>query len=158
MKRVRYAIGAIGVAPVLGLIIPAANAMAAVPQISKNAGKSVSLGHGERPLVNCGHNHTKFASGSGLFAGGQIGYSGTTCIHSQWAELDKFQAGLTERVRFYSGAGALERTTWQAGHDIDNQFTFFSSVPNLNGRMACEALVANSNHNDVKYGPVCETT
>jgi hypothetical protein len=155
VKKVRYAIGAVGVIPALGLMAPAANAAAAAPRVAGGASKTVALERGNAPLYSCGHGHTKYAQNGSL--GGEIGYSGTTCIHSQWAELDHFQKGLTERVRFYSGAGTLETTNWQAGHDIDNQYTFFSSVPNLNAHKVCEALVANSNHSDVKYGPVCET-
>jgi hypothetical protein len=155
MKKVRYALGAVGAVPALGLMLPAANAMPAAPHVTKGASKTVSLGHGSRPLVGCGHGHTKYTQKGPL--GGQIGYSGTTCIHSQWAILYKKQTGLTERARFYSGGGYLERTTWQAGKISTSHTTFFSSVPNLNARQVCEALVANGNHNDVKYGPVCET-
>jgi len=156
MKKVRYALGAAGVVPALGLLIPAANATPVVTHNPRSGAKTVSLAHTNIPLVNCGHNHTKYAR-KGIFDGG-IGYSGTLCVHSQWAELSKFQTGLTERVRFYSREGYLERTTWQAGKDIDNQYTLFSSLPNSYAHMVCEALVANGNHNDVKYGPVCETT
>jgi len=158
MKKVRYAIGALGAAPALGLMIPAANATATTSHAPGNAGKTVSLQHANRPLVNCGHNHTKYAqSARKLFEAG-IGYSGTLCVESQWGELLKFQTGLTERVRFYSTGGYLERTTWQAGKDIDNQYTWFSSLPNSYAHEVCEALVANGNHNDVKYGPLCEKT
>jgi hypothetical protein len=155
-KKVRYALGAAGAIPTIGLLTPAANATAAISHSPRTGAKTVSLRNTNEPLVQCGHNHAKHTS-HGLLVGG-IGYSGTLCIHSQWAELDKWQTGLTERVRIYSGGGYLERTTWQAGKDIDNQYTFFSSIPNSYGHQVCEALVANSNHNDVKYGPVCETT
>jgi hypothetical protein len=155
-KQVRYALGAAGVMPALGLLAPAANATAAVTHSPRSGTKTVSLLNTNEPLVNCGHNHAKHASNGPLAAG--IGYSGTVCVHSQWAELDKFQTGLTERVRIYSGGGFLVRTAWQAGKDIDNQFTLFSSIPNSYAHKVCEALVANGNHNDVKYGPVCETT
>jgi hypothetical protein len=155
VKKVRYAVGAVGVIPALGLMVPAANAATAVPRVAGGAGKTVALERGNEPLYGCGHGHTKYTGHASI--GGQIGYSGTNCIHSQWAELFHYQTGLTERVRFYSGGGSLETTNWQAGHDIDNQYTFFSSVPNLNAREVCEALVANGNHSDVKYGPVCET-
>jgi hypothetical protein len=156
MKKVRYALGAAGMVPALGLLTPAANATVAATHSPRDGAKTVSLHHTNTPLVSCGHNHTKHARAGALDGG--IGYSGTLCVHSEWAELSKFQTGLTERVRFYSGGGYKELTTWQAGHDIDNQFTFFSSVPNVYAHMVCEALVANGNHNDVKYGPICETT
>jgi hypothetical protein len=156
MKRVRYMIGAAGVVPVLGLVTPAAYATVRAPYAPKDSGKSVSLHQGARPLLTCGHNHIVFASTSNNLLFGQIGYSGQTCIHSQWAQLNKRQSGLTERVRYYSGGGAMEATYWRGGHFTTSQTTFFSSVQNIDGREACQALVANSNHNDVKYGPVCE--
>jgi hypothetical protein len=155
VKRLRYVIGAVGAAPALGLMVPAAHATAATRHAPGDARKTVSLRHGQTPLISCGHGHTKYTQ-HGLL-GGQIGYSGTTCIHSQWADLDRHQTGLTERIRFYSAGGSMLATRWQAGKFRTSQTTYFSSVPNLNAHEVCEALVANGNHNDVKYGPVCET-
>lgn len=63
---------------------------------------------------------------------------------------------LAERTRFYSGGGGLERTTWQAGN-LGIQSVSWYSYPDMYAHKVYQALVANNNHNDVKYGPVCET-
>ena len=160
MKRVRYAIGAIGVAPALGLMMPAANAAATVPQAPGSAGKTVSLQHRLAaqpvPLVNCASGRRQDATSTHGYMTASIAYS-HRCINCQYVGLAKTQTGLTERTRFYSYKGALERTTWQEGHIHQlGGYTSFQSYPNLNGYEVCEALVANGNHNDVKYGPICE--
>jgi hypothetical protein len=163
MKKVRI-LGMVGVAPMvagLGLAPPAANATAAaVTHSPRNGAKTVSLWHGEAPqavpLINCAAGrHQEVTSVHGHLRG-LIEYS-HRCINRQYASLNKPQRGLTERTRFYSFNGTLEHTTWRGGGvHIIGGFTDFGSYPNLNAYEVCEALVANSNHNNVKYGPVCE--
>jgi hypothetical protein len=151
MKKVRYAVGAVGLAPALGLAIPAANAAATTAYIHGHAGKTV------RPLANCGDNqHQDGYSVNGRISGG-IYYSNNLCVYKQLVTLFHYQTGLTERTRFYSGDGRLERTTWQAGKVAPGS-TRFSSFPNMYAHQVCMALVANSNHNDVEYGPICFDT
>ena len=78
-------------------------------------------------------------------------------MHFQSAYLNKGQAGLTERTRFYSRGGTTpERTTWQAGI-IHGASTTFNSSPDSYAYKVCQALVENSHRSVVKYGPVCET-
>jgi hypothetical protein len=84
-KQVRYALGAAGVMPALGLLAPAANATAAVTHGPRSGTKTVSLLNINEPLVNCGHNHAKHASNGPLAAG--IGYSGTVCVHSRTRQV-----------------------------------------------------------------------
>jgi hypothetical protein len=157
MKKVRYAIGAAGVAPALGLMIPAANAATTVTHAPKQATKTVSLAHGTIPLLTCHATHSKHALSAHANLDGTIWWSGALCVHEQQAFLYKHQTGLTERVRYYSGGGALEYTGWQAGH-LGFTSTSFSSHPSIYAHEVCQALVLNTNHNTVKYGPVCETT
>jgi hypothetical protein len=153
MKKVRYAIGAVGIAPALGLMmVPAANAATAVPHTAKDAGKTVSLELGRTPLLNCSGAHAASNVNNGL--NGYIYHTGS-CVRSQQAILYHSQKGLTERIRFYSIHGARVRETWQPGA-IFRGFTSFHSVPNIKAHEVCEALVANSNHANVKYGPACE--
>jgi hypothetical protein len=153
MKKVRYAIGAI---PVIALI-PAAAAHAAVApaQSAPSNTKAVSLRHTGLtpavPAVDCGSGHHVSRTQGDLH--GEIVYSGV-CVLWQYLRLNHDQTKLTERTRYYSGGGALERTTWQTGRIGDNS-TSFSSFPNVYATEVCQALVANSNHNDVKYGPMC---
>jgi hypothetical protein len=156
MKKVHYVVAAAGMAPALGLMMPIANAATGPAHTPKDAAtvkpvKTVS----KTPLVTCGSNHRSWASKGPLQ--GIIYYSGT-CINTQVALLFRIQTGLTERVRYYSGGGYLEHTYWLGGtiHKSEG-LTSFRSVFNNYAKKACEALVANSNHNDVKYGPVCET-
>lgn len=158
MKIARYAVGAVGVVPAFGLMIQAANPVGPAPHPAGKQGKIVSLQHSKTPLVNCGTRHIASDKSANGHLHGAINFSGL-CVHSQWASLNKDQTGLTERTRFYSGNGKLERTTWQAGKIFSSiPLTRFVSVPNSYAHMVCQALVANGNHNDVKYGPVCETT
>ena len=107
------------------------------------------------PLVTCGAIHFKDATGVSGHLKGQISYS-HRCIGGQEAYLNKRQAGLTERVRFYSVHGTRVLQTWRPG-TIEAFSTYFVSFPNIYAYQVCQALVANSNHNDVKYGPACET-
>jgi len=159
MKKVRV-LGLVGVAPTaIGLAVPAANAAAAVTHSPRDGAKTVLLWHGDAPqvpLVNCGAGRHQRATSTHGHLTGSIMYSGR-CINFQSASLNTPQRGLTERTRFYSRDGTLERTTWQEGHiHYFGGYTSFKSYPNLNAYEVCEALVANSNHNNVKYGPVCE--
>lgn len=153
MKRVRYAIGAVGLTPALGLMLPAVTAAPGATHPPKKPFKTARLPRHAAPLVVCRSRSHAYASTTGPLSG-QTAFSGV-CVHFQGASLRKAQTGLTERVRFYSGGGRLESTKWNAGN-IDSNNTYFSSSPNSFARKVCEALVANGNHADVKYGPVCE--
>jgi hypothetical protein len=159
MKKVR-AVGLVGLpATVMGLALPTANAAAAVAHSPRNGAKTVSLTHGGQaqasPLVACAYGHLKDATSTHGHLKGQISYS-HRCIAGQGAYLNKRQTGLTERARFYSYGGTRVGQTWNAG-DILTSSTYFLSFPNIYAYKVCQALVANSNHSDVKYGPVCET-
>jgi hypothetical protein len=156
MKKVRYAVGAVGAVPALGLMVPAANAATAVTHAPGSPGKTVWLRHREIPLVNCNASHIKAGDSNRDELSANIAYAGQ-CVHFQGANLNHSQKGLTERTRFYSGGGRLEHTTWQAGR-IYRGLTSWASNPNIYAHEVCQALVANTNHNDVKYGPICETT
>ena len=160
MKKVRVA-GLVGLAPtVMGLALPAAaHATAAVAHSPRNGAKTVSLARGGQaqasPLVACAYGHLKDATSTRGYLRGQISYS-HRCIAGQVGYLDKRQTGLTERARFYSANGTRVGQTWHGG-DILTSSTYFLSFPNIYAYKVCQALVANSNHSDVKYGPVCET-
>lgn len=158
MKKVRYLLGAVGAAPALGLLIPAANAAAPAAQTTHgNAGKTVSVDQGRTPRANCAANETNTGQSADGWVTGLLYYSGNICVYLQAAFLHKRQTGLTERTRYYSGGGKLERTTWQAGL-LSGTSTIFSSKPDMYAHEVCMALVANNNHNDVKYGPECLKT
>lgn len=154
MKKVRYAIGALGAVPALGLMMPTANAAAAVTHTPGKAGKTVSLEHSKMARVDtCGSGHHKTAS-KGIFEG-EVFYSGS-CMHETEGILGKAQTGLTMRTRLYSVNGTKNYSHFVGGSIVGNATFFFDKVSKVDHE-ACEALVANSNHTDVKYGPVCET-
>jgi len=154
MKKVRLmvgALGALGVTPALGVIAPTANA--ATAHTPRENTKTVSLNHrSPAPNVNplCVISHRSGHDGN---FGATISYSAGGCIGRQVGVLFKEQTGLTARIRDY-----VDKTrTYQAyiGGVIASGRTTFSDRNSVPGYQACLALVANSNHNDVKYGPVC---
>jgi hypothetical protein len=156
MKKVRYVIGVIGVTPALGLAIPAVNAQAYVAHPKPGKTVSLALRHAAAPLVTCKSSHSKIALSMHANLSTNITWSGTQCVHEQGAFLYKHQTGLTERIRFYSGGGRMEHSYFIGGH-VGFTSTSWRSSPNVYAHEVCQALVANSNHNDVKYGPLCET-
>jgi len=160
VKKVRL-VGVIGLAPAaVGLAIPAANAATAGPQVPKNAGKTVSLDHRMTPLITCGFNKTKIAASvrHNVKFTAAIAYSGKSCVSHQSAIIHgDFQTGRQERVRFYSGGGARIRQVFIGGGEYGAS-TQFVSAPRTYAHEVCQAVVAKSNHNNVEWGPLCETT
>jgi hypothetical protein len=162
MKKV-HVLGVVGVAPIvagLGMAIPAANASTTAGHGPRDGVKTVSLRHRDAPqaapLNNCGAALEQEATSTHGHLRGLIHYS-HRCINQQYVSLKETQTGLTERARFYSYDGTRELQTWNAGGiHIIGGYTSFGSYPNVNAYEVCEAIVLNSNHNDVKYGPVCE--
>jgi hypothetical protein len=133
MKKVRYAAGALGTIPALGLTMPTANAMTAVPQVTCGARQKVTAHNGSF------YNYT-FHSG--------------TCIAFVSGVLHHSQAGLTMRTRVYSVAGFKIFSKYVGGTIVFNS-TDFQQTINLYGYKTCVALVENSHHSIVKYGPAC---
>lgn len=159
MKKVTL-LGVAGLAPVVaGLAWPTAGAAAAGAAAvthTKGPGKTASLTDGH-PLTLCTPYKNFNYDSKGLFSG-YISYS-KQCVTWQEGRLWKSQTGLTERVRFYSGGGALEDTRWLHGAiSFSRHQTNFQSTPYTYAHEICQALVSNNNHNNVKYGPVCEFT
>lgn len=163
LKKV-HVMGALGAAPLaMALAWPAMNAAAAVTNGaahgSGSAAKKVLAFRGDdpqrTPLAVCGSSHiVRHVSAGGQFST-SIGYS-NSCVHYQAARLGHKAANLTERVKYYSKNGALERTVFVHGNTFGSS-TFFSSTPNIHAHQVCQALVLTSNHNTVKYGPICTT-
>jgi hypothetical protein len=159
MKKVRLAMG-VAAAPVLGMMVaPAAHA--APPAPGTRAGASVLRTHfygrtHVTPATDCGigHGSSDISPHGNLLTG--IVFSGN-CVAYQFAALYKSQTGLTERIRFRNTAGKLLKQDFIGG-TIANGITGFGSSPEYRAYEVCQALVANSNHSDVKYGPNCEYT
>ena len=159
MKKVR-AVGLVGLTPaVMGLALPAANATAAVAHSPRNGAKTVSLKQAGQaqavPLVQCKYGREQYATSTHTHLTAHISYS-HRCIAEQVAVLTKQQTGLTERTRYYSYSGTRVLQTYTGGNLLNGQ-TSWTTFPNVYAYKVCQALVANSNHSDIKYGPVCET-
>jgi|SwirhisoilCB2_FD_contig_31_4028438_length_510_multi_11_in_0_out_0_1 hypothetical protein len=151
MKKVRYALGALGVAQALGLLAPAANAATAQAHAPKHPVKAVSL-RKDTPLIVCGATTGKNASANHLHA--HVTYQGH-CVHFQSAYITHSQNSLTERVRFYNSVGTRIAQTRIGGHQGGGRTTFKSSPNVTDVYKICEALVFNGT-SSVNYGPVCE--
>jgi hypothetical protein len=163
VKKVRYAIGALGAAPALGFMAVPANAASAATHSAHRAGKTVSLTHVRvAPSINlqlCSISHSPNGK-DGIFEG--IAYSDTSgvptgshCYHETEGLLDKPQTGLVMRTRLYSVHGAKNFSKFVGGSIITNATYFFDQV-SLIDHEACEALVSANHHSKVKYGPVCD--
>jgi len=153
MKKVRWAI-AVGALPTLGMAVAPAAAHAATPAAHMGYRAAV-------PTACSGGTREAFSTkGTETFTG-HISWAGCSYISSQLAHLPGHVAGLTERVRYRNAAGTLLHQSWLGGFFINSGFGFggteWTNHPNRNAHQVCQALVANSNHNNVRWGPVCET-
>jgi hypothetical protein len=157
MKKVR-AIGLVGLAPaVMGFGLPAAHGAQTATHSPRNGTKTVSLlrdGRAQAPLVTCGYSRFPDKTSTRGYLETQISYA-HRCIAGHEAWLFKRLPGLTERTRFYSANGARE-ASYLRGGTIEAFSTYWVSFPEIYAYNVCTALVANGNHNDVEYGPVCQ--
>jgi hypothetical protein len=163
VKKVRLAIGTVGGASALGMMVTGTAAHAAnTPGHTSvdSAGKTVVLAHGNaraEPDAECGVNAAANGYGNSLY--GAIEYRGS-CVGFQSAEVSGHPTGLTERVRFWKD-GDLEATKWVNPGTFytssdGRKYTRFWSSPYEHVSEVCEALVLNGNHASVIYGPACE--
>lgn len=154
-KKVRYAIGAIGAVPALGLMAPAANAAPIAAHAQKTGTKTVALRGAVRGPSGV-HAESAHTGGSANNLHGEMIYSGRTII-TQQAYIRTQKSGLTERARYYSAGGTMLHSSRNGGTQ-EGGLTVFDGSPNFGGvYKACFALVLN-NTNTVKYGPVCLDT
>jgi hypothetical protein len=161
MKKVRYAAGAIGAAPVFGLMLaPAAQAAPAPGHLARTDANRVSLASirdRNAPAVavcQISSPHSNYGADlqATVFAEGH-------CVAYQEVFLDFRQSGLTERARYYGPAGGRIQQSFVHGHFIvtsGKTYTEFNTSVSVHDVYnACFALVANGNHSDVEYGPIC---
>jgi hypothetical protein len=151
-KKVRYAVGALGVMPALGLAAPAVAATNASPA---TAGKTVSLVP-SHPACNA-----RNAGNYSLGMSGHIVYSKDNgCIGSVYGRIaiQNPPTGLWMRVRFYANGHSLHHNMNKHGH-IGYHSIHWSSNPYLTGvQQVCEAVVPADASTRVLYGPVCQQT
>lgn len=159
MKKVNYALGALGLAPaVLLAAVPTATASAAVHGPKKSA-KAVSVLRDDHamPSVTCGSgHHVSNLSTNGHFKNRTF-YSlgGGGCVNHVIGALNKSQTGLEMRTRIiHSG---IDTSLGFVHGTIASGITAFSMTVNRNAGKTCLALVNSTNHASVKYGPVCDS-
>jgi hypothetical protein len=140
MKRVRYLVGALGATPAFGLMTPAANAMA--------AGPDVPCGSAATEAVIQSARHSFYAA---------IFYHNTVsaCIRSDIGTLLHHQTGLAMRTRVYTIAGYKVFSAY-APERPGSITSDFSQPVHRYGWELCAALVEATHHSVVKYGPVCK--
>src|ERR1700722_19024506 len=165
MKKVRYIVGAMGLAPVVGLgIMPAAHAATVTQMPNKNA-KTVSLTHvrgPESPLTTCGSSHHKtsqISSATNEFLE-DVTYSngGNGCMKEVTGTLAVWGASYSMRTRVYSkpnGSKVLSKFVGGSKNIFDN--AVFKQTVEKHAEQACVALVWSSNHaneHTVLAGPI----
>jgi len=169
VKKARYAFAAVGVAPALGLLAPAATAAPAITHAQAGLAKTVRLSHAATTAPDSASPAPQYTCHVGTLRGAFSGHRNFLfdvvnyghCVDGQFAMLDAPEPGLSERVRAYSQYGALAFYR-RVGETIVGSHTLFPSshLSSLNWNpvyQICAALVVQGTNN-VDYGPVCITT
>lgn len=152
MKKVRYAFGALGAVPALGLATPPATA---ATHVSARTGKTVSMTR-RTPEANCNARH---ATGTVNDFSATIYYSRDIgCIGSvRGAFYNHTSRNWWMRVRSYSAHGVYTR--YNTSGVVRGNTIYFSSQPfGMRITQVCEAIVNAASPSKVKFGPVCENT
>lgn len=129
MKRVRYAFAAAGVAPALALTAPAATAAPAIIHAQANLGKSGRLGPatarhaGTVAPQACARQEALSYDNTEHFYLSVVHYG--HCVGSQFAMLNQYKTGLTERIRAYNSRGRMIFDRRVAGHVFRSGRTVF---------------------------------
>lgn len=163
MKRVRYALGAVGLAPAVGMLAAAPSAAAAGHAPARSA-KTVSLQHLRRPDApdtTCGSPSVTPAHRSTHGLRLQVGHSGS-CIHHVQGEIATGHTGLEMRTQVYSydgGARVFQNFVKGSINLLDSATTFVTN-PNVYGSEVCIALVESTHHSKIvdDWGPNCRTS
>jgi hypothetical protein len=156
-KKMRFALGA--ALPALGMVAVttvaptarAASSRKSVTRVATYAAPDVSPAS-----WNCSQHQTVRTGGNLTFRACYRGFH----ISRDLTQLNRTQTGLTDRIRFRTTTGALKKQVFINPGTIDTVAgsTFWGSSPNYSAASICTALVANSNHSNVLYGPLCIQT
>jgi hypothetical protein len=161
MKKVRYAAGAVGFAPILGLLAPgaaAAEGTAHAVTVPSGQGKAVRV----TPATPCtGHDASRTHTGNFYIA---VWHTPSThCVGGVDASLKGSQrSGLRLRTRAYSFSGAT-KTRWfsnSVGGNINvlpPTISFYQGIHQIrpHREQVCEAIVYASPRANVFEGPLC---
>lgn len=163
MKKVRYALGAVGLAPAIGVLATAPSA-AAAGTVPAGSAKTVSLQHFFAPAtpdITCGSPSITPAHRSTHGLRLQVGHS-LSCIHRVVGEISTDRTGLEMRTQVYStkGGALIFQNFVHGSADIFNDTTTFSAFPNAFGTEVCIALVESTHHSVIvnNWGPNCRTS
>jgi hypothetical protein len=165
VKKVRYALGAVGLAPAMGMLMPAPTAAATAGHAPAGTAKTVSLQHlrGYRGYRADGVSSSPCLNRSivrgnrsthGLLL--NIGHS-FSCVHRVIGELSTGHTGLDMRTQVYSRKGLPLEFENYVKASIVNGITQFTTDPNVNGSYVCIALVQSTHHSKIvnNWGPDC---
>jgi hypothetical protein len=160
MKKVRYAIGALGIAPVM--VLPFTNGAAAAAHVSGNSAKRVTLTAEQRPAVaavTCHHQADHNATNSGVSFAQYVDWSGTNCVYQALGKLGVRLSGLEMRTRAYSRPGGTRvySNINKNGHEHGLASTSFLTTLNVHAGQVCIALL-EQNNGDLNQGPICVNT
>lgn len=162
MKKVRYAIGVLGVAPALALPFTPGTAMAA--HVSGSPGKRVTLTadqHVAAPAVTCFHQADHSARDTTRFAAEFVDWDGADCVFGVRGSYDSNGTGFAMRVRAYSHPnGARVYSNVDSARTNKGTSESWVRFVNREAGQVCVAIVARSNHNSVAFsgGPMCVNT
>jgi hypothetical protein len=163
MKKVRYAIGALGMAPVLAL--PFNHAAATGAHVSGKAAKRVSLAadlRADKPALSCfaSPGHVASINSGGLFE--KATWDDLDCVNSVFGRIFPGQTGLWMRVREYSHPGGTRVYSKMDKFGSDNALHDSTNwtVGRINtaGTQVCIAIVPSSDSGFVLAGPNCVST
>ena len=169
MKKVRYLAGAVGVAPVLGMMMPPGNGVAAVTHTTPDKGKTVSLAHlrATRPgnfhprnFSDCPTPRVLFTSRRGSFEELVFGQSRHSCISRVSGSLRGDFPSLDMRTRFYNAnGGKVGGDHFNIGHlSPARRSTVWTHTTTTFARRACIALVVASPNHALIVSPICTGT
>jgi hypothetical protein len=156
VKKVRYAIGAAGIAPALGLMLPIANAAPAAAHTPRKAPKTVSLQHiGTATKCTGTFSRSIHASTPGFYASlavaGNCMLSVTGHMHlstSPWPLHIMTTRVYNHGVKVFSG---------HTNSLYDSGNISFAQHLGVRGHRACETVALAKSPHKVLFGPVCET-
>jgi hypothetical protein len=158
VKKVRYAIGALGIAPAMAL--PFANGAAAAVHVSGNSAKRVTLTAGQfAPDLTCYHQADHSARDSTPILYEYVDWNGANCVYKVLGKLHIALSKREMRVRAYSrpGGARVRSVINRAGTEHGISSTSFLTTLNADAGQVCIAIITQSSGR-VSAGPICVNT
>jgi hypothetical protein len=160
MKKVRYAIGVLGMAPALAL--PFTNGAGTAAHSHAKSAKRVTLTAEQRPAaaaVTCHHQADHSARNSSALLSQYVDWSGTNCVFQALGKLGFATSGVEMRTRAYTKPGGTRvySNLNRAGHPHGVESTSFLTTLNTHAGQVCLAMIRTSN-GTISGGPICVNT